>query len=119
MTNLLETIKKRTAELKTTNSTKFNTNDFLLEVLVDKKIDRNDVVDLITARRIEMMNLDQKIDQKEFHAIIDKTYKTSKNGLDTSVSDSNNNSSFSYNAKYDGYKLIKENNTLSIVKIKK
>lgn len=116
MTTLLEQIKARTSELATTKRSSFNTNDFLLEILLDKKIKRSDVIDLIIAKRLELNEVG--VETKDFDTIVEKMYKTSKNGLDTSVSDSQNNSSFSYNEKYSGYTLSKQGNVLSISKAK-
>lgn len=119
MRNLLEQIKTRTNQLSKDNRSKFNTNDFLLEVLLNKTIERNDVIDLIIAKRIEVGGFDiETMKPKEVEELIDKLFKTSKNGLDTSVSDSQNNSSFSYNERYEDYSLIKTGSKLSIVKSK-
>ena len=41
----------------------------------------------------------------QFEEAIAPVNKTVKNGVDTSVSNSQNNSSFSYNAKYAAYSL--------------
>jgi len=118
MKNLLELIKTRTNELSNDSKSKFNTNDHLIDILLNKKIERSDVIDILISKRLEFMNLDlDKMDKDELNNLIDKLYKTSKNGLDTSVSDSNNNSSFSYNDRYNDYKLIKSGSILSIVKI--
>jgi len=43
--------------------------------------------------------------EKEFQKEFNKTNMTVKNGIDTSVSHSQNNSSFHYNEKYSDYKL--------------
>ena len=117
MKNLLEQIKSRTNELSTSNSVRFNTNDFLLELLLDKEMSRNDIIDHIISKRIEISGVDvEKMKSDDLNELIDKFYKTSKNGLDTSVSDSNNNSSFSYNKAYEDYELIKKGGMLSIKK---
>lgn len=116
MKGLLEVIKKRTEAISTSNRSSFNTNDFLLETLLNKELDRSDVIDIIIAKRIEIAGTDvTKMKSEELDELIVKLYKTSKNGLDTAVSDSQNNSSFSYNTRYDGYKLIKKGSKLSIV----
>ena len=117
MKNLLEQIKTRTNELSTSNSVRFNTNDFLIELLLNKEMSRNDVIDHIISKRIEISGVDvEKMNSDELNELIDRLYKTSKNGLDTSVSDSQNNSSFSYNEAYEDYELIKKNGNLSIKK---
>lgn len=118
MKNLFEVVRNRTNEFKNESSQKFNTNDYLLELLLDKKIKRVDVIDHIITKRIELSGVDLKaMDQNDLNEMIDKLYKTSKNGLDTSVSDSNNNSSFSYNDRFKDYVLIKDGPYLEIKKI--
>jgi hypothetical protein len=121
MKNLLDLVSVRTKELNSSKkSSTFNTNDFLLETILDKKMERKQVINLIIVKRIEMSETDiDKLNDKDLKVLIDKYYKTSKNGLDTSVSDSNNNSSFSYNIRYEDYKLLKTGSFLEIVKIKK
>lgn len=115
MKNLLDSVRNRTKELSKKNSSKFNTNDFILDLLLNKKMNRSDVIDHIIVKRLELSNIKESDLNDE---IIDKFYKTSKNGLDTSVSDSNNNSSFSYNERFKDYKLIKDGSTLEIKKMK-
>lgn len=118
MRNLQELIAKRSETLSKNSRSSFNTNDFLLEVLLNKTIDRADVINLIIEERVKRSGTDvSKLKETELNEMIDKLYKTSKNGLDTAVSDSQNNSSFSYNENYEGYKLIKKGSTLSIVKV--
>lgn len=123
MKNLLNVVKERTQDLNKSNKTKFNTNDFLLEILLNKKILRNEVIQIITSKRLELLGHTEetlsKMKEDELNDLIQKLYKTSKNGLDTSVSDSNNNSSFSYNPSYSDYKLIKDGSYLEIKKISK
>jgi hypothetical protein len=111
---LFNVIKDRTKDQLSKGSNKFNTNDFILEILLDKKIDRNEVVLLITEERLKRKNIDEN--HKNFDSILMKEFKTSKNGLDTSVSDSNNNSSFSYNQKYEDYELIKDGSKIGVIK---
>lgn len=116
MRNLQELIAKRSETLSKNSRSSFNTNDFLLETLLNKTMERSDVINLIIEERLKRSNVDlDKVKADELNSLIDKLYKTSKNGLDTSVSDSQNNSSFSYNESYDGYKLIKKGSTLSII----
>lgn len=111
-------ISQRTVQFKKSKKSTFNTNDFMLEVLLNKKIKRSEVINMIIERRIELSGVElNKMKSAEINKLIDKTYITSKNGLDTSVSDSNNNSSFSYNDKYKDYKLIKQGEFLSITKV--
>lgn len=120
MKSLLEVIKTRTVELQKSSSSAFNTNDFIVDLLLDNKMERRDVIDHIIAKRIELTGKDiDKMKSEDIDALVGKLYKTSKNGLDTSVSDSQNNSSFSYNQKYADYKLNKVGSTLEIVKVKK
>lgn len=119
MKNLLAIVQDRTKDLSKKQSKSFNTNDWLIENLVDKTIERSEVINMIIVDRIKHQNIDvDKLSKDELDKLIQETYKTSKNGLDTSVSDSNNNSSFSYNKKYEDYKLIKTGSKLTIKKVK-
>lgn len=121
MSNLLNVVRNRTKDLNKKQSSAFNTNDWMLENLVGKSIERREVIDMIIVARIEHtigVSEFEKLDDKAKGAMIDKLYKTSKNGLDTSVSDSNNNSAFSYNKKYEGYKLVKSGSKIGIQKVK-
>lgn len=111
---LFNMIQERTKDLQKSKSSKFNTNDFLLEILLDQEIERDDVVLMVLEKRLRDQGIDEN--HKDFPEACDKLYKTSKNGVDTSVSDSNNNSSFSYNEKYNDYKLIKKGSKLKIVR---
>ena len=117
MSNLLNVVRNRTKDLNKKQSSAFNTNDWMLENLVGKSIERREVIDMIIVARIQHQEIDtEKMKAEELDALIDKLYKTSKNGLDTSVSDSNNNSAFSYNQKYEDYKLVKKGSKIGIVK---
>jgi len=118
--NILKVVQQRTAELVKENRSTFNTNEFLLETLLNKEISRKDVIDLIIAKRIELSGVDvEAMKDEDLGALIEKTHKTSKNGLDTSVSNSENNSSFSYNERFKDYELIKNGRMLSVIKRKK
>ena len=123
MRNLKELVSVRISELNNGSKGKFNTNDFLLETLLNKTIDRTKMIELILLKRLELEGItDESIskmtkeEQSKVMDRIEKLTKTSKNGLDTSVSDSQNNSSFSFNEKYSDYKLIKKGSTLRIEK---
>ena len=119
MKNLLEVVKNHTKDLQKKNTKSFNTNDWLLDNLLNKTYERNEVINMIIVGRIKHLNIDvDKLSKDELDKLINKLYKTSKNGLDTSVSDSNNNSSFSYNKKYEGYRLVKSGSQLSIEQVK-
>lgn len=119
MKNLLEVVQNRTKDLAKSNRTSFNTNDWLLANLLDKEYERSEVINMIIVARIQHGNHDvDKMTEAELDKLVKSLFKTSKNGLDTSVSDSNNNSSFSYNPKYDDYKLIKNGSKLTIKKRK-
>jgi len=116
MRNFQEIIKARTNQLAKTSKSSFNTNDFLLEVLLNQKRERADVINLIIEKRLSLKGVNINTTPiEELNEMIDKLFKTSKNGLDTSVSDSNNNSSFSYNETYSNYTLVKTGSKLEIV----
>lgn len=117
--NLFQVVQNRTKDLSKKQSNTFNTNDWLVENLVGKSVERHEVINMIIEARFNHLGYKvEDFSEEELNKTIDALYKTSKNGLDTSVSDSNNNSSFSYNPKYDGYKLIKKGNMISIEKVK-
>lgn len=117
MQNLLKVVQSTTQSLAKKQKQSFNTNDWLLANLLNKEVDRQEAINMLIVARIEHANIKaEELSKPELEQLIKQLYKTSKNGLDTSVSDSNNNSSFSYNQKYADYKLIKRNNMLSIIK---
>lgn len=119
MKNLLEVVQNRTKDLQKKQTKSFNTNDWLLDNLLNKKVERSEVINMIIVSRIKHLGIDvDKLNESELDKLIKKLYKTSKNGLDTSVSDSNNNSSFSYNKKYDGYRLVKTGGKIGIEQVK-
>lgn len=122
MRNLKELVSEVVESNKKSTRNSFNTNDWLLSNLLDKKVKRSEVIKMITFDRLNLVqDLDKKTDQ-EIKKLILKLSVTSKNGLDTSVSDSNNNSSFSYNDRFKDYKLLKigsgDGQILSIVRTK-
>lgn len=117
--NLFDVVRNRTQDMNKKSKSAFNTNDWLVENLVDKTFERSEVINMIIVARIEHLGHDtDKMSKEDLGKLIDSLYKTSKNGLDTSVSDSNNNSSFSYNPKYSDYKLVKTGSKLTVKKVK-
>lgn len=117
MKNLMNIVQSTTKNLATAQKKSFNTNDWLLENLLNKSVNRHEVINMIIVARIKHEGIDtDKLQAAELEKLIKRLYKTSKNGLDTSVSDSNNNSAFSYNERYRDYKLIKSAGNISVVK---
>lgn len=122
----LEATKKN---LQTSRKVK-NVNDRIVEVLGDgkKKLEREELVVEITNLRVtEEKEFDGKLptldeaaamfeaNNAEFIEHYIKCHKTVKNGVDTSISHSNNNSSFHYNEKYANMTLQCEDNKYFIV----
>jgi hypothetical protein len=99
MKNLLDKVREATKANMTKERKSFNTNDWIDQNLEnDKWYKRHDVINMLIVARLEHEGIDENA--KDFDKHVQRLYKTSKNGLDTSVSDSNNNSSYNYNERY-------------------
>ena len=123
MLNLQELALSATQKNVVKSTKKENVNDAIVRILFDgqKSLTRVQLISAISLDRLIVEHSEEKLSamkKAEFEALIEITNKTVKNGVDTSVSDSNNNSSFSYNAKYAHLKLIKAGNELSVVAAK-
>ena len=113
MENLLELALQATRENVVKTTKKENINDALLRILYDEKqkLDRVELVARISLDRLISEYGEEQIqkmvekDPEKFAKLMKATNKTVKNGVDTSISNSQNNSSFSYNEKYNDYKL--------------
>ena len=73
----------------------------MFEVFINQKLKmtREELKDRLTAVRLSQTFSDQEIDamdDKKFAQIYNKTYITITNGVDTGISNSQNNSSFNY-----------------------
>lgn len=109
-TKIIEEVSSKNAKSK---SKYLNANDSLVEILYKKnqKLTRTEIVEemlemrLLTDFENEENFVKQIPNSEERSKIVEKMYKTCKNGIDTAISDSQNNSSFSYNEKYNDYKL--------------
>lgn len=91
-------------------SSKKSNNDRLLEMLLDKEPMTK--LEIVAKISLDRMNEIEEVTEKSFKdekflEDFKKMNKTVNNGFDTSVSNSNNNSSFSYNEKYNEYTLSK------------
>ena len=118
MNNLKKLALEATIRLSGVRKAK-NINQRLLEVLkAGIKLDRDELkVEIAIARILEEVKFKDELlkeaqieklfiaKDKDFLAFFNKTAKTVKNGLDTSISHSNNNSSFHYNALYKHLEL--------------
>ena len=123
MLNLQKLALSATQKNVVKSTKKENVNDAIVRILFDgkKSLTRVQLIATISLDRLIVEHSEEKLSamkKAEFEALIEITNKTVKNGVDTSVSDSNNNSSFSYNAKYAHLKLIKAGNELSVVAAK-
>jgi len=123
MLNLQELALKATESNVVKSTKKENVNDSIVRILYDgkKSLTRVQLISEISLDRLIVEHSEkglQKMTENEFKALIKVTNKTVKNGVDTSVSDSQNNSSFSYNPKYSHLKLVKTGDKLSVVDAK-
>lgn len=79
-----------------------------LELINALTVDRlaNELGEEETGKMLKDLKADKQTKEvEEFRKKFNKTNMTVKNGIDTSVSNAQNNSSFSYNPKYKEYKL--------------
>lgn len=110
MKNLVNLIDKVANESLTKRRKVENINDSLVRILrgTNKKLTRLELCKIIANDRILVANSEQDLSEmkaNELQALVIQTLKTVKNGLDTSISRSNNNSSFHYNEKYANLEL--------------
>jgi len=110
MLNLRELSLKTTKENVVKSSKKESVNESLKRILFDggEKLTRIELISRISLDRLISEHSEeklQKLTEVEFKKLIQPVSKTVKNGVDTSVSDSNNNSSFSYNDKYSNLEM--------------
>lgn len=111
-----------TAENTVKRQTVMSINDLLVEVLFKRqaRLTRTEIVNEVSILRFENNN-SMKITAEFFEnpILIEefiKITKTVKNGVDTSLSNSNNNSSFSFNENYSMYQIIEHyDKTYSII----
>lgn len=102
-----------------------NINDAMLRILYEEDkgpMERTHLIARISLDRMIAEHGEAEVERlateerPKFDDMMEDYNKTVKNGVDTGVSNSNNNSAFSYNQKYKEYELIKEGSTLDIVK---
>lgn len=89
-------------------TSRISMNDRILKHLQEEPMTRIELVNIITIERLEEQGEAVTVKlfkNEEFLAKFAKMNKTVKNGVDTSLSKSNNNSSFHYNKKYEKYQL--------------
>lgn len=112
---------------KKSNAKKYlNACDSLVEILYKRKqeLTRVEIINEMLALRLEvdygtMQKFTSEVPEaSERKAIANKMWKTCKNGIDTAISDSSNNSSFSYNEKYAKMKLKFEGGKYKIIDAK-
>lgn len=128
MKNLLELAKKATSEnVKVRKSSTISTNQQVLELILEHKaLDRTTLTYLLAYKRVmNKLSISEVELQKQLAAkdknlqeALDKAFITSKNALDQTVSNAQNNSSFNNNSEFNTkYKLTKINNIINIVKL--
>jgi hypothetical protein len=125
MKNLDQIINKVSSKNSKSTSKYLNANDSLVEILYKKnqKLTRSEIIKQMLKMRI-LVDYDSEDNfykevpnEQEQDQIVEKMWKTCKNGIDTSISNSQNNSSFSYNDKYSDLKLELKNGKYQITKI--
>lgn len=121
MKSLQERLLEITVQNTVKKSVKTSINDLILKVLTEKneKLDRSELVSRIAKLRYEdefKKELKEKdLDDPKVLEDLLKIIKTVKNGVDTSISKSNNNSSFHYNENFKNYELCEMNNKYFII----
>jgi len=122
MTDLLGMAMSATQRNVVKTARKENINEALVRRLYKKgqRFTRLEMINALTVDRLSQEMSEEQIgkglasyekdgklndSEKEFQKEFNKTNMTVKNGIDTSVSHSQNNSSFHYNEKYSDYKL--------------
>ena len=122
MKTLAERLLEITVQNTVKKSVKTSINDLILKVLTEKneKLDRSELVSRIAKLRYEdefkKELKESDLDDPKVLEDLLKIIKTVKNGVDTSISKSNNNSSFHYNENFKYYELCEMNNKYFIEK---
>ena len=121
MKSLQERLLEITVQNTVKKSVKTSINDLILKVLTEKneKLSRPEIVSRIAKLRYEdefkKELKDSDLDNPKVLEDLLKIIKTVKNGVDTSISKSNNNSSFHHNENFSKYELLEANNKYFIV----
>lgn len=126
MRNFSNIIKEVSTKNAKSTSKYLNANDSLVAILYDKKqkLTRNEIINQMLEMRLvvdyetEENFVKEVPSEAERTKIVEKMWKTCKNGIDTSISHSQNNSSFSYNDKYSHLKLELKNGKYQITDAK-
>ena len=121
MKSLQERLLEITVQNTVKKSVKTSINDLILKVLTEKneKLDRSELVSRIAKLRYEdefkKELKESDLDNPKVLEDLLKIIKTVKNGVDASISKSNNNSSFHYNENFKNYELCEMNNKYFII----
>jgi len=116
MKNLQERLLELTIANTVKKSSTTSINHLILKVLQEKseKLTRPEIVARIAQIRYdeshEVKLSDKELEKQEVLEEFLKIIKTVKNGVDTSISKSNNNSSFSFNPEFKEYELCEKDN---------
>lgn len=105
MKNLMEMALEATKDNVVKSTKKESVNESLLRILYNdkKKLTRTELIAHISLDRLISEHGEAEVskwDRAKFNEMMKGVNKTVKNGLDTSISHSSNNSSFHYNEKY-------------------
>lgn len=104
-------------------TTKSSINELIVKVLQDpsKALTRVELVNEITILRYEEANnceiTNEMLESDEFVKEFQNMAKTVKNGVDTSISHSNNNSSFHFNENFKMWNLSEKSGKYSLTKV--
>ena len=121
MKNLMEMALKATEANVVKRATKENVNEAIFRILF-KEGDKLTRVQLIAAVSLSRLIDEhgeeklQKMTKTGFDALVEPVNKTVKNGIDTSVSHSKNNSSFHFNPIYKNYTLREVAGKFEVIK---
>lgn len=119
---LMTLAQELTKETLKTRSSRKSMNDYLLEVLLDKRLSKNEVVEFVMVERlIEKRGEEElvKLPKDELKKIMAAERVTTSNAFDTATCNGKNNSVFSYNPEYAKYELTKHEDKTYSIKLRK
>lgn len=123
MKNLNERLLELTIQNTVKKGSTKSINHLIVEVLKSgEKLQRTEIVSRIAEIRFnessEEKLTEKMLENPEVMEKLLKTIKTVKNGVDTSISKSNNNSSFHYNKEFSNWSLVESEGKYSLVENK-
>lgn len=119
---LIEAAKELTKETLKNRSAKKSMNDRLLEVLLDKRMSKDEVVEIVLVDRLlEKHSEDelQKLPKDDLKKLMRAERITTSNAFDTATCNGQNNSCFRYSSEYAAYELTKHEDKTYSIKLRK